>query len=112
MAGCCHGRACEWGIYHVNLGMRVIPVQLFEALFLFALCAFLWIFTAKKAGTGMASYLLLYGIWRFFAEYLRNDDRGATIISFLTPSQLTSLLLVLIGAVLLIRLAVRKKAGG
>ena len=39
--------------------------------------------------------MMLYGIWRFSVEFLRADDRGATIISFLTPSQLIAVLMVL-----------------
>ena len=101
MAGCCHGRPAEWGIYHVRLGIRVVPVQLFEAVFLFGLCLVLWHFTAGHRGTGFALYLSCYGIWRFFAEFLRNDDRGATIVSFLSPSQLTSVLMCIAGLFLL-----------
>lgn len=101
MAGCCHGRPAEWGLYHANLGGRVIPVQLFEALFLFGLCAFLRRHTAKHTGTGFALYLCSYGIWRFFAEFLRADDRGATLVEFLSPSQLTSVLLTAAGLVIL-----------
>lgn len=100
MAGCCHGRPAEWGLYHVNLDARVIPVQLFEALFLFGLCAFLRHHTAKKTGTGLALYLCGYGVWRFFAEFLRADDRGAAVVDFLSPSQLTSVFLILTGIVL------------
>lgn len=101
MAGCCHGRPAAWGLYHVNLGIRVIPVQLFEALFLAGLCIFLWKSTAKHPGTGFAQYLLFYGIWRFSAEFLRGDDRGMTVVPFLSPSQLTSVLLVISGLLLL-----------
>ncbi len=101
MAGCCHGRPAEWGLYHVNLGVRVIPVQLFEAIFLAGLCVFMRHISAKRPGSGFAQYLLFYGIWRFFAEFLRGDDRGKTFIQFLSPSQLTSVLLILIGVLLL-----------
>ena len=101
MAGCCHGHPAEWGLYHANLGERVIPVQLFEALFLAGLCAFLWHSTAKRRGTGLALYLCGYGVWRFFAEFLRADDRGATLVEFLSPSQLTSVLLIAAGLVIL-----------
>lgn len=101
MAGCCHGRPAVWGLYHVNLGTRVIPVQLFESLFLAGLCVFLWQTTAKHPGTGFSKYLLLYGIWRFTAEFFRADDRGKTLVSFLSPSQLTSVLLIVSGLLLL-----------
>ncbi len=109
MAGCCHGAAAEWGLYHVNLGYRVVPVQLFEAIFLFALTAFLYFFTKKKAGAGFALYMSLYGVWRFFAEFLRADDRGETIVELLSPSQLVSLLMVAAGIAILVIRRIRRK---
>lgn len=108
MAGCCYGRPADWGLYHVKLGIRVIPVPLFEAVFLAGLCAFLWHFTARHRGHGFALYLLLYGIWRFLAEFLRGDDRGKTLVSFLSPSQFTSVFLILAGLLLLYRCRRRK----
>ena len=67
-------------------------------LFLLALCAFLtWRFFKGKKGN-LALYLMLYAVWRFFIEYLRADDRGATIVSFLSPSQLTAIVLFVVGA--------------
>ena len=44
--------------------------------------------------------MMLYGIWRFFLEYARADYRGTTLVSFLTPSQLTAVAMV-VGAVVL-----------
>ena len=41
-----------------------------------------------------------YGIWRFFIEYLRGDERGASLIKFLSPSQLTAVILIIGGAAL------------
>ena len=46
----------------------------------------------------MPVYLVGYGIWRFFIEFARSDDRGATVVSFLSPSQLIALLLIAAGA--------------
>lgn len=46
----------------------------------------------------LAAYAVLYGIWRFCIEYARADDRGASGISFLSPSQLTAILLICVGA--------------
>ncbi len=110
-AGCCHGRPTDGplGIYMQYAGERVIPIQLFEALFLLALFAFLLIRRLKGKGDIMSSYLMGYGMWRFFAEYLRGDDRGATLVDFLSPSQLTALLLILGGAVLFCLQNRRKK---
>ncbi len=111
-AGCCYGKATDawYGIstpYEVH---KVVPLQLFEGLFLFALFAALtWLFFRKKQGLPMPIYLIGYGIWRFVAEFFRADERGATVLSFLSPSQLTSLLSVLLGGILLWRFFSLKK---
>ena len=103
MAGCCHGAVTDkwYGIYMVSMGKKVVPVQLFEALFLFALGAVLiWMFVKNKRYV-LPTYLFSYGIWRFFIEYLRDDERGQTIVKFLSPSQLTSLLLMTAAIIIL-----------
>ena len=112
-AGCCHGRVTDawYGIYHVRLQQKVIPVQLFEAIFLLALCGFLtWRFFRGRKGN-LALYLMLYAVWRFFIEYLRADDRGATVVSFLSPSQLTAVLLFAVGAGLYLWGLLRERKG-
>jgi prolipoprotein diacylglyceryltransferase len=82
--------------------VRVVPVQLYEALFLLALSAFLlWRFFRGKRYE-MPTYMLTYGVWRFIAEYLRSDDRGQTIVDFLSPSQLVSVVLIVGGIALLV----------
>ncbi|MBQ7337152.1 MAG: prolipoprotein diacylglyceryl transferase [Clostridia bacterium] len=102
MAGCCHGKATDawYGIETVYPGYRIVPVQLYEALFLFALSALLLVMMKKGLRHQMPTYMLAYGVWRFFIEYARADDRGQTIVSFLSPSQLFSLVII-IGAVAL-----------
>ena len=103
MAGCCYGAKCDawYCIEMAHLGYKVVPVQLFEALFLFALSAVLLILFRKGKRYEMPIYMLAYACWRFVAELLRSDDRGATLVDFLTPSQLISVLLLTGGAVLL-----------
>jgi phosphatidylglycerol:prolipoprotein diacylglycerol transferase len=111
MVGCCHGAQTEawYGIYHVDLGAKVVPIQLFEALFLFFICAItVWMLTKKKRGA-MALYMSSYGIWRFVIEFFRDDDRGSTIVDFLTPSQLVSILLV-IGSVVVYFFTVKRSS--
>ena len=49
----------------------------------------------------MPAYMMAYAVWRFLAEILRNDYRGATIVDFLTPSQFISVLLLAGGLLLL-----------
>ena len=108
MAGCCHGRATDawYGItMHIpkhTETVKVIPVQLYEALFLFALSAVLFFLFAKGKKYLLASYMMIYAIWRFFAEMLRGDYRGATVVKFLSPSQYVSVLLLLGGLMLLL----------
>ncbi len=107
-AGCCHGKVCEapqWytaTFYTLYTNGTVkefyaVPVQLFEAIFLFALAAVLLYRLIKGKFYNLPIYTVAYGTWRFFAEYLRADARGQGIIPFLSPSQQTALLLIALG---------------
>lgn len=100
-AGCCHGALTDawYGIeMHGDLGFaKYVPVQLFEAMFLAALFVCLILRARAKKGYVLPIYLIAYGVWRFFAEFLRRDYRGTTIVSSLTPSQLTAVILVAVG---------------
>ncbi|MBQ9080154.1 MAG: prolipoprotein diacylglyceryl transferase [Clostridia bacterium] len=101
-AGCCHGIHAEppLGIYMQFAGDTVLPTQLYEAVFLYALLAFLvWRYLTHRA-YNLPIYMVAYGVWRFFIEYMRGDERGATFIKLLSPSQLTAILLVIGGAAL------------
>lgn len=127
-AGCCHGKVYdEKHAFTVPLltvsqsgnllkTQYTVPVQLYEAVFLFALSAFLYVRAVKKKPFGLPLYLALYGVWRFFIEYARADDRGQTVVSFLSPSQLIAVVLVIASvAVFFIERRVRytkKYAGG
>lgn len=96
MAGCCHGRATDsvLGIFMKYPGYRVIPTQLYEAVFLALLCVLLTTRYLKNKKYNMPIYMTAYGVWRFAIEYLRGDHRGETLVSFLTPSQLVAVILV------------------
>lgn len=113
-AGCCHGAETDawYGIrmyrYTIlstgeEVWHKVVPTQLYESIFLFILAAALIVLfyknTGKKKFPLMPVYCVGYGVWRFFIEFARADDRGATIVSFLTPSQLIALLLFVVGVV-------------
>ena len=97
MAGCCHGVETDawYGVYFVYPQIKAVPVQLFEAIFLFALFGFFWYRIVKRRSCNLPLYMMLYGVWRFVIEFFRADDRGATIVSFLSPSQLIAILMVL-----------------
>ena len=95
-AGCCYGKPTDawYGIYMVDLGQKVVPTQLFEAVFLALLAALLFVRCLKGRRFNLPLYMAAYVIWRFPAELMRGDYRGHSFISFLTPSQLISVLLI------------------
>lgn len=98
-AGCCHGKVTtEWyGIWNAHLQAKTVPVQLFEAIFLFVLSAVMIVLLFKfKVKDTMAIYLVSYGVWRFIIEFFRTDERGG-LIPGLTPSQFWSIVMVLAG---------------
>ncbi|MBQ8859592.1 MAG: prolipoprotein diacylglyceryl transferase [Clostridia bacterium] len=103
-AGCCHGHVTDawYGVYMPAVGEKVIPTQLIEAVFLAALCAFLVFRVLRGKRDGFPVYLVAYGFFRFFIEFLRGDYRGASPVSFLTPSQFTALILTAVGMLLLL----------
>ena len=98
-AGCCYGKiTTEWfGIYNVHLHAKTVPVQLFEAIFLLALFAFLTYRLARRRTGNLAYYLIIYAVWRFYIEFLRSDYRGQTIVNNMSPSQLTAIVMAVIG---------------
>ena len=114
-AGCCHGGETDawYGVnmlvqrYYNSAGELVevwkkfVPTQLFEAIFLFALSAVIfWLYFKRKDEKRiplLPVYAILYGIWRFCFEFVRGDDRGATIIPFLSPSQLVAVVMIALG---------------
>ena len=121
-AGCCHGGETDawYGIFmHTEKYgyAKVVPVQLFEALFLFALSAAAFVMFYRLQGEKrlpiLPIYTVGYGIWRFFIEFLRGDRRGETIVSFLSPSQLVGLIMIGAGIVYFVvwYLKIKKKQG-
>ncbi|MBQ5929628.1 MAG: prolipoprotein diacylglyceryl transferase [Clostridia bacterium] len=106
-AGCCHGPETDawYGIYMYagSLGKyaTVVPTQLFESLFLFALCGvcffLVWKFNFKH---NLSVYLIAYGIFRFCLEFVRADHRGE-FVAGITPSQFWSIVMVVAGIALI-----------
>ncbi len=98
-AGCCYGKETNsfWGVKFPNLPNPVYPTQLFEAAFLFFLFAlFSYLLLRKHFRYNMSLYLIFYGVFRFFIEFLRGDDRGQFIIG-ISPSQFWSIIMVIVG---------------
>lgn len=112
-AGCCYGGPTDSFIGIVypegstpayaypgpNGSLPLWPVPIFESFYLFVVfgvCAYLTVM--KKYKYSMNIYLITYGIFRFFIEYLRADDRGELISgSAFSPSQIWSIVMVLLG---------------
>lgn len=98
-AGCCYGRPVSGfpGVCFPNVAGRVHPTQLYEAAFLFlmfAVCSYLLL--KKNFRNNMSVYLIGYGVFRFFIEFVRNDSRGE-LVGGITPSQFWSILMVALG---------------
>ena len=100
-AGCCHGALTDawYGIEMAgNMGVaKYVPVQLFESIFLLFLALYLFLRSIGKLGLCLPLYLSIYGVWRFVAEFLRDDYRGDVFISALSPSQLIACILTAVG---------------
>ena len=101
-AGCCHGAETDawYGIYMHTSAFgyaKVVPTQLFEALFLFALFAVCFYLVMKKDFKyNFTVYLICYGIWRFIIEFFRADNRGS-FVEGVSPSQFWSIVMVVAG---------------
>lgn len=107
-AGCCHGAVTDspigirmW-IDELQGYYNAVPLQLFEAIFLFVLfgvCSFLFF---KNLHYELETYCIGYGVWRFIIEFFRTDDRGSFFIRFLTPSQGFAILFIAVGVLIII----------
>ena len=101
-AGCCHGPETDawYGIYMHTSAFgyaKVVPTQLFEALFLFALFGICFFLVWKKDFKyNLSIYLIAYGIFRFVLEFVRADDRGQ-LLGGISPSQFWSIIMVIAG---------------
>jgi phosphatidylglycerol:prolipoprotein diacylglycerol transferase len=114
-AGCCWGKPTNhfWGVTFTNplaqqwvgtpLGVALQPTQLFEsAVELVIFITLTWMFARKKFdGQIVGAYFFLYGIARYFLEFIRDDPgRGSVFGGVMTGTQFISLLLVIAGGFL------------
>ncbi len=102
-AGCCHGKETDAWYGIVMNGVKRVPTQLFEAIFLFVLFAITTVLYFKDKRYMFPVYLISYGLWRFIIEYFRDDvARGNFMgIQGFTSSQFTSILFELTGVIIL-----------
>jgi phosphatidylglycerol:prolipoprotein diacylglycerol transferase len=96
-----------WGMVFRDAGpLPRHPTQLYEfALEGVALFLILWLYSARPRPTGAVSglFLVAYGAFRFFVEFMRMPDAHIGYLAFgwLTMGQVLSLPMVLVGAALI-----------
>lgn len=110
LAGCCYGRETTSGfgvIFPASslapAGIKLLPTQLLSSAgdFVIMIILLLYARKAKRTGAVGAMYLLLYGIGRFFIEFLRFDERGG--IGVFSTSQIISIIVLLLSAAFFLR---------
>jgi phosphatidylglycerol:prolipoprotein diacylglycerol transferase len=120
MTGCCYGAKCDlpWAICfpeeHETHGMPVHPTQLYDSFAnLLLYLGLAWLYRRKKFdGQVFAVFLIGYAVLRSTVEMFRGDYQAGEIHAGLTPAQLVSVAIVVIGIALLAwlpRLAAAKR---
>ena len=118
-AGCCFGRETHvpWAVTFHNplaneivgtpLGVPLHPTQLYEMVVELANCLFLvWLIKRKKfEGEIIGTYLIIYGVARYFIEFFRGDPGRGQFLGFMTTTQAISICLVIGGGLLWMRRA-------
>ncbi len=114
-AGCCFGKPTThfWGVTFHNplaseiagtpLNIPLEPTQLFEAAVELANFIFLmWLLKRRKfEGQVFGAFLFIYGVARFFLEFLRGDpDRGSLFGGAMTVTQLIAIGMVVGGGLI------------
>lgn len=86
--------------YHTPLHLRLVPVQLYEAVVCLILVAglLLWLPRRTQPGELAGLWLLTYGLAVFFLQFYRGD---ATTSGIFTPMQRVAIAAVVLSAVLL-----------
>lgn len=106
--GCCYGYPCEWGVYSDLAQGYVFPVALLESLMTLGILVFLLVRVCRKGyepdGKTMPWMLLLYGVGRFFTEFLRDNEKIALSCSDIA---FHALFMAVVGFVTLLWLAKR-----
>jgi len=106
--GCCYGIATNffWGVPMPTESGIILsePTQIYSAIagitifFILRRLEYL----NKKDGFIVINFLLMYGIYRFFIEFLRNHLPNDFIFGLITQGQIVSILMVLIACIILI----------
>jgi len=121
--GCCYGAKVQEGDFFSFLGVMMhhhdqngvayggtlrYPTQLFEAIFLIILSIVLILMVVKDKRINSILYFGCYGVFRFALEFLRDDARGSIGISTLSPSQVLSIVSVIIAILMFSFIMIKK----
>ena len=110
MSGCCHGKVCDaaFGVVFSHpetnaepINMPLYPVQLIDSIMILSIGALLLFLNRDKKFDGqlLLLYAILYGIGRFFTEFIRGDA-GRGNIGPLSHSQFIGLIMATIGSII------------
>lgn len=103
LAGCCYGVPCtNYFCFSDQYGVQRLPIQLIESVLLIFGYFISQYFGLLKYRA--VFYLIYYPFLRFILEVYRNDDRGILLQNLFSPSQVISLSLLLLAAVIVFRL--------
>lgn len=104
--GCSFGGCC-YGVDITLFGYTIpFPVREIEALFVLTLSIVL---CAAFKGKRLAIYLIAYPSFRFWAEFLRGDDRGSFFgLPFFSPTQIIAALTVSVTVTAVIITAIKR----
>jgi phosphatidylglycerol:prolipoprotein diacylglycerol transferase len=116
-AGCCYGKPTHvpWAVVFTNpianavsdtpLGTPLHPTQIYEMILELCNCLFLvWLIRRKKfEGEIIGTYMIIYGVGRYFIEFFRGDEGRGTFFGFMSGTQAIALCLVIFGGLLWMR---------
>jgi phosphatidylglycerol---prolipoprotein diacylglyceryl transferase len=122
-AGCCWGKptSLPWGVKFTEAGHEITgvptetylhPTQLYESFVMLAVFFFLLWLHKRRAFTGQVilCYTILYSVFRFSIEFVRDDPRGDILgLTSLTGLSTSQLISVVVGVGALILLIVRRR---
>jgi phosphatidylglycerol---prolipoprotein diacylglyceryl transferase len=102
--GVTYRSAVAWLWYRTPLGTRLHPVQIYDAAASLTILALLLWMPRRRDGEAAGAWLFLYGVCRFFLEFLRGDAvREPALGRVFTLAQGLAVLAVIAGGALWLR---------
>lgn len=111
MAGCCHGLPYDgWCAMRGVDGVMRYPTQLIEIIFQFAIGISFLVMVKRKIlfGRLFSFYLIVYGVFRFLTEFIRDTPKTFGVLS---GYQVISLVMIAFGAAFFLKRTIAPPAG-